>query len=137
MPPMMKKEKNRIAGEEFLAENGKREEVTTTKSGLQYEVLAEGDNTNRPHKKQSVTVHYVGMSLNGKVFDSSLKRGQPATFPLNRVIQGWTEGVQLMSVGAKYKFFIPHDLAYGSNGAGSDIGPNETLIFEVELLAIH
>ena len=137
MAPMMKKEKNRIAGEEFLAANGKRDGVKTTKTGLQYEVLTEGDGENFPHKKQSVTVHYTGTSIEGLVFDSSVERGQPTTFPLNKVIAGWSEGVQLMSAGAKFKFFITSELAYGSNGAGSDIGPNETILFEVELLSLN
>ena len=137
MAKMMKKEANRIAGEKFLAENGKKDGVKTTKTGLQYEVLVEGDGETFPHKKQSVTVHYTGMSLEGLVFDSSVERGQPATFGLNQVISGWTEGVQLMSVGSKFKFYIPHDLAYGSNGAGSDIGPNETIVFEVELISAN
>jgi len=137
MAKMKKAESNKLKGEKFLLENGKKEGIITTKSGLQYEVLKNGDGKNKPTKDQSVTVHYVGKTLNGKVFDSSIKRGQPATFPLNRVIAGWTEGVQLMSVGAKYRFYIPSNLAYGRNGAGSDIGPNETLIFDIELLKIQ
>ncbi len=115
----------------------KKDGVITTKSGLQYKVLVEGDEKKRPTRKQAVTVHYVGQSLNGKVFDSSLKNGVPATFPLNQVIAGLTEGVQLMSIGAKFRFYIPSNLAYGPRGSGRDIGPNEALIFEVELLAIH
>lgn len=123
-------------GRQFLAENGKREGVTTTASGLQYEVLVEGTGA-KPLATDQVTVHYTGTLLNGEVFDSSVERGQPATFPLNGVIPGWTEGLQYMSIGSKYKFYIPSDLAYGPRGAGGKIGPNETLIFEVELLGIE
>ena len=123
-------------GEAFLAENGQKEGVTTTESGLQYEVLEEGSGAS-PSAEDEVTVHYHGTLLDGTVFDSSVDRGEPATFPLNRVIPGWTEGLQLMKTGAKYKFFIPSSLAYGPRGAGGDIGPNETLIFEVELLSIN
>lgn len=120
-------------GADFLAENGKRPEVTTTESGLQYEVLVPAEGP-KPTATTSVTVHYVGKLLSGEMFDSSVDRGQPATFPLNRVIGGWTEGLQLMSKGAKYRFFIPYDLAYGSRGAGGAIPPFATLIFDVELL---
>ena len=120
--------------EDFLAENGKKEEVTTTESGLQYEVLEEGDGA-QPTRQDQVTVHYKGELLDGTVFDSSYDRGEPATFPLNRVIPGWTEGVQLMKVGAKYKFYIPPELGYGSRDQGK-IPPNSTLIFQVELLSI-
>ena len=123
-------------GTDFLAQNGQRPEVTTTESGLQYEVLTEG-NGPKPTAEDKVTVHYTGTLLNGEVFDSSVERGQPATFPLNGVIKGWTEGLQYMSVGSKYKFYIPSDLAYGPRGAGGKIGPNATLIFEVELLGIE
>lgn len=123
-------------GQNFLTENGKRPEVTTTASGLQYEVLTEGTGP-KPVATDNVTVHYTGTLLNGEVFDSSVERGQPATFPLNGVIKGWTEGVQLMSVGSKYKFYIPSELAYGPRGAGGKIGPNATLIFEVELISIE
>ena len=122
------------APEDFLAQNGKREEVTTTESGLQYEVLEEGDGA-QPTREDQVTVHYKGELLDGTVFDSSYDRGEPATFPLNRVIPGWTEGVQLMKVGAKYKFYIPPELGYGSRDQGK-IPPNSTLIFQVELLSI-
>ena len=119
----------------FLAENGKKEGVVTTASGLQYEVLKEGEGA-KPTATTEVSVHYHGTLTDGTVFDSSVDRGQPASFPLNRVIPGWTEGVQLMSVGSKYRFTVPSDLAYGENGAGQMIGPNEVLIFEVELLEI-
>ncbi len=120
----------------FLAENGKREGVTTTASGLQYEVLKKGEGA-KPVPTDKVNVHYHGTLLSGKVFDSSVDRGEPITFGVQEVIKGWTEGLQLMSVGSKYKFFIPADLAYGDNGAGADIGPGETLVFEVELLKIE
>jgi FKBP-type peptidyl-prolyl cis-trans isomerase len=128
-------EKAKTDGAKFLADNGKREGVTTTKSGLQYEVLkaAEGP---KPKVTDTVSVHYKGTLLNGKEFDSSYSRGQPASFPLQGVIPGWTEALQLMSVGSKYKLFLPSTIAYGENGSGPDIGPNETLIFEVELLKI-
>lgn len=120
----------------YLAENGKRPEVTTTESGLQYEVLVAGDGA-QPTATSSVTVHYVGKLLNGEMFDSSVDRGEPATFPLNRVIAGWTEGVQLMKLGSKYRFVIPSELAYGNRGAGAAIPPYSTLIFDVELLKIN
>ncbi|NOQ14496.1 MAG: FKBP-type peptidyl-prolyl cis-trans isomerase [Methyloprofundus sp.] len=127
---------NKQAGEEFLAENTKKEGVITTVSGLQYTVLtaAEGE---KPTASSNVTVHYKGTTLDGKEFDSSYSRNAPATFPLNRVIAGWTEGVQLMSIGEKYRFFIHSDLGYGAKGAGGAIGPNATLIFDVELLSIQ
>ncbi len=108
--------------------------MITTESGLQYEVIEEGDGA-KPTRRDQVTVHYKGELTDGTVFDSSYDRGQPATFPLNRVIPGWTEGLQLMRVGAKYKFYIPPDLGYGSRGTGS-IPPNSALIFQVELLRI-
>lgn len=111
--------------------------VTTTASGLQYEVLTEGKGGAKPSATDSVTVHYKGTLTDGKVFDSSYDRGQPATFPLNRVIPGWTEGVQLMTVGSKYKFTIPPNLGYGAAGAGGVIPPNATLVFEVELIKIN
>jgi len=126
-------EENKAAGEAFLAENTQKENIVTTASGLQYEILAEGEGPS-PSATTSVTVHYKGTTLDGKEFDSSYSRNAPATFPLNRVIAGWTEGLQLMNVGAKYRFFIPSELAYGQRGAGADIGPNAALIFEVELL---
>ncbi len=130
-------EKTAKAAEEakvFLAENAKVEGVTVTESGLQYSVMTKADGP-KPKAEDTVTVHYVGTLVDGTEFDSSVKRGQPATFPLNRVIPGWTEGVQLMSVGEKYKFVIPAELAYADQGAGS-IPPGATLIFEVELLEI-
>lgn len=124
-------------GQAFLKENGSKEGVKTTASGLQYIVEKEGDGAS-PKATDKVSVHYRGTLLNGTEFDSSYKRGQPISFPLNRVIPGWTEGVQLMKEGAKYKFFIPSTLAYGPSGTpGGPIGPNETLIFEVELLKIE
>lgn len=126
-------EENLKVGKDFLAQNAKKENIVTTKSGLQYEVLTKGDGAS-PTSKDTVTVHYKGTSLEGKEFDSSYARNAPATFPLNRVIAGWTEGVQLMKLGAKYRFFIPSNLAYGERGAGADIGANEALIFEVELI---
>ncbi len=126
---------NQAEGEAFLAENATREDVTVTESGLQYEVIEAGSGP-KPSATDKVTVHYSGKLLDGREFDSSYSRGEPATFPLNQVIAGWTEGVQLMSPGAKYKFYIPADLAYGERGAGQNIGPNSTLIFDVELLEI-
>lgn len=125
----------RKAGEEFLAENGKKENVKTTASGLQYIVEKEGTGA-QPTAEDEVTVHYTGRLLNGKVFDSSVNRGEPATFPLNHVIPGWTEGVQLMKEGAKYTFFIPSDLAYGPQGIPNAIPPHSTLIFDVELIKV-
>jgi FKBP-type peptidyl-prolyl cis-trans isomerase FklB len=124
------------AGQAFLEENGQRPEVTTTASGLQYEVIKKGEGDS-PKATDKVTVHYRGTLLNGDEFDSSYKRGKPASFPVNGVIQGWVEALQLMKVGSKWKLFIPSELAYGPRGAGQDIGPNETLIFEVELLEIN
>jgi FKBP-type peptidyl-prolyl cis-trans isomerase len=126
---------NLTAGKAFLEGNGKKSGVKTTASGLQYEVIKEGKGS-KPKATDTVTVHYEGKLLSGKVFDSSIARNQPATFPLNGVIKGWTEGLQLMGIGSKYRFFIPSELAYGPNGAGGSIGPNEVLVFEVELLAI-
>ncbi len=122
-------------GAKFLEENGKRPEVTTTKSGLQYEVLSEGTGRS-PKATDTVRCHYEGKLLNGDVFDSSYRRGEPADFGLNQVITGWTEGVQLMKEGAKYRFFIPYLLAYGEQGAGSQIPPYSTLVFDVELIKV-
>jgi FKBP-type peptidyl-prolyl cis-trans isomerase FkpA len=130
-------EENKAAGAAFLAENAKKANIVTTASGLQYEILTPGTGTTSPSATANVTVHYKGTTLDGKEFDSSYSRGAPATFPLNRVIPGWTEGVQLMTEGAKYRFYIPSELAYGEQGAGRDIGPNATLIFEVELIKIQ
>ena len=127
---------NKQTGEAFLAENAGKEGVITTTSGLQYIILTAGEG-DKPTASSNVTVHYQGSTLDGKEFDSSYSRNTPATFPLNRVIAGWTEGVQLMPIGAKYRFFIHPDLGYGAKGAGAAIGPNETLIFDVELLSIQ
>ncbi len=120
----------------FLDENAAKEGVKVTASGLQYKVLKEGEGI-RPTAEDEVTVHYTGKLLNGTVFDSSVSRGEPSTFPLNRVIPGWTEGVQLMNEGAKYEFFIPSDLAYGPQGIPNVIPPHSTLIFEVELIKVN
>ena len=123
-------------GAKFLAENKKKAEVKETPSGLQYVVEKEGTGA-QPTATDEVTVHYTGKLLDGTVFDSSVNRGEPATFPLNRVIPGWTEGVQLMKEGAKYTFFIPSDLAYGAQGVPNAIPPHSTLIFEVELIKVN
>ncbi len=122
-------------GNAFLEENLKREDVKSTESGLQYIVLKEGDGP-KPDAGDKVRVHYHGTLIDGTVFDSSVERGEPAVFGVNQVIPGWTEALQLMSVGSKWKIFVPADLAYGERGAGGDIGPNSVLIFEVELLEI-
>ena len=122
-------------GNAFLEENGKREGVSTTESGLQYEVLTEGEGE-KPVATDRVRVHYHGTLIDGTVFDSSVDRGEPAVFGVNQVIKGWTEALQLMSIGSKWKVFIPAELAYGERGAGGDIGPNAALVFEVELLEI-
>ncbi|MBL55560.1 MAG: peptidylprolyl isomerase [Flavobacteriales bacterium] len=119
-------------GEEFLSENAKRPEVTVTPSGLQYEILEDAEGQ-KPTAEQTVVAHYEGTLPNGVKFDSSYDRGEPTEFPLNRVIAGWTEGLQLMSVGAKYKFYIPYQLGYGAQGAGADIPPYAALVFIVEL----
>ena len=124
------------AGQAFLAANAKKDGVVTTASGLQYKVLAAGSGA-RPKATDTVNVHYRGTFIDGKTFDSSYDRGEPISFPLNRVIAGWTEGVQLMPVGAKYEFYIPYKLAYGERGAGGAIPGYATLIFQVELLAIE
>lgn len=125
---------NEKAGREFLAENGKRAEVKTTASGLQYEVLAEGEGP-KPTPADQVEVHYTGKLIDGTVFDSSVERGQAVTFGVTQVIPGWVEALQLMSPGAKYRLYIPSQLAYGPQGAGP-IGPNQTLLFDVELLKV-
>ncbi|MBA2623947.1 MAG: FKBP-type peptidyl-prolyl cis-trans isomerase [Chthoniobacterales bacterium] len=127
--------KNGAEGEKFLAENKSKEGVKTTESGLQYKVVKEG-NGPMPKSTDTVVTHYRGTLLNGKEFDSSLARNEPASFPVNRVIKGWTEALQMMKVGSKYQLFIPAALAYGERGAGQEIGPNSTLIFDVELLEI-
>jgi len=123
-------------GAEFLANNAEKPGVTVTDSGLQYEVLKSGKGRS-PQRTDRVTVHYRGTLVDGREFDSSYKRGKPATFQLNRVIPGWTEGLQLMKEGDKWRLFIPSNLGYGQRGAGGMIGPNETLIFEVELLKVQ
>ncbi|MFZ4707528.1 MAG: FKBP-type peptidyl-prolyl cis-trans isomerase [Bacteroidales bacterium] len=134
---MQKKDegKNSESGSAFLADNKNKPGVVTLPSGLQYSVITEGAGIKASAKNQ-VKVHYTGTLIDGTVFDSSVSRGEPATFGVTQVISGWVEGLQLMSKGAKYKFFIPSNLAYGSQGAGKVIGPNATLIFEVELLEI-
>ncbi len=123
-------------GKMFLAENAKRPEVKVTESGLQYEVINSGDGRT-PKATDKVTTHYTGTLINGTVFDSSVQRGTPATFPVNGVIQGWQEALQLMKEGDKWKLYIPFDLAYGARGAGSSIPPYATLIFEIELINIE
>jgi len=134
---MQQGKENAKKGEEFLAKNKDKEGVQVTESGLQYKVLEEGSGAS-PDSTDQVRVDYKGTLIDGTVFDSSYERGQPATFPLNQVIDGWTEGVQLMKEGAKYKFFVPGNLAYGQNPPQrSQIGPNQTLIFEVKLLEIN
>jgi FKBP-type peptidyl-prolyl cis-trans isomerase FklB len=128
-------EKNKVDGERFLAENGKKEGVKTLPSGLQYKVITPGTGKS-PKLTDTVTTNYRGTLIDGKEFDSSYKRGEPATFPVSGVIAGWTEALQLMKEGAKWQIFLPPDLAYGERGAGRDIGPNATLIFEVELISV-
>tara|TARA_B100001758_G_C18385932_1_gene600100 strand:- start:252 stop:923 length:672 start_codon:yes stop_codon:yes gene_type:complete len=132
-------EKQAQANEEekvYLSENANKEGVTTTESGLQYEIMSSGSGK-KPNAEDKVTVHYHGMLTDGTVFDSSVDRGEPATFPVNGVIPGWVEALQLMSIGDKWKLTIPSKLAYGERGAGGIIGPGETLIFEVELISIN
>lgn len=126
----------RVAGEQFLADNAKKEGVTVLASGLQYKILTQG-NGRKPKATDSVKCHYEGRLIDGTVFDSSYRRGTPAVFGLNQVIAGWTEGVQLMAEGSKYRFFIPYNLAYGANGAGDSIPPYSALIFDVELISIE
>ena len=123
-------------GKAFLAENGKRKGVITLESGLQYEIITSAEGP-KPTLNDQVTTHYHGTLLDGTVFDSSVDRGQPATFPVSGVIKGWTEALQLMSVGAKWRLYVPYDLAYGERGASAQIGPYTTLIFDVELLKIN
>lgn len=127
---------NEEAGAAFLGENGKRPEVKTTASGLQYEVIEEGTGA-MPKAGDQVTVHYTGKLIDGTVFDSSVERGEPATFGVTQVIPGWVEALQMMKEGAKWRLFIPSNLAYGPNGAGNVIGPNATLIFDVELIKVN
>ena len=127
---------NREAGEAFLAENAKRPEVKTTATGLQYEIVKEGDGP-MPTAQDSVTVHYTGKLIDGTVFDSSVERGAPATFGVSQVIPGWVEALQMMKAGSKWRLFIPSQLAYGPNGAGPVIGPDSTLIFDVELIKVE
>jgi FKBP-type peptidyl-prolyl cis-trans isomerase FklB len=129
-------EKNKQQGEAFLAENRKKDSVITLPSGLQYKVIKKGAGKT-PKATDTVTVHYLGSLINGTEFDSSYRRGQPASFKVNGVIRGWTEALQLMQEGAKWQLFIPSDLAYGERAAGRDIGPYSTLIFEVELISIE
>lgn len=124
------------AGKAYLENNASQEGVTTTESGLQYKVLSQGDGE-KPTAENTVTVHYEGRLTDGTVFDSSTQRGEPATFPVGGVIAGWTEALQLMPVGSKWQLTIPSELAYGQRGAGGAIGPNETLVFDVELLSIE
>jgi peptidyl-prolyl cis-trans isomerase len=125
----------KVDGEKYLAENAQKEGVVTLPSGLQYKVLREG-NGKKPKATDQVKCHYEGMLVDGTMFDSSVQRGEPATFPLNGVIAGWTEGLQLMQEGAKYRFFIPYQLGYGERGAGSSIPPFATLVFDVELIEV-
>ena len=129
-------EANRKRGEEYLKSNAEKEGVQVTDSGLQYSVLTQGDGAS-PSASDNVKVHYRGTLIDGTEFDSSYSRGEPTSFRLDQVIPGWTEGLQLMNVGSKYRFVIPADLAYGERGAGGAIGPYETLIFEVELLEVN
>lgn len=134
----MKNEKaaaNLKAGEDFLAANTTNEGVVALPSGLQYQVLKEGTGA-KPGARDKVTCHYHGTLIDGTVFDSSVQRGQPATFPLDRVISGWTEGLQLMPTGSKWRFFIPPNLGYGDRQVSAQIGPNSTLIFDVELISV-
>ncbi|MDQ6623557.1 MAG: FKBP-type peptidyl-prolyl cis-trans isomerase, partial [Verrucomicrobiota bacterium] len=126
---------NQAKGEKFLAENKSKEGVKTTPSGLQYKVLKEGSGAS-PKENDTVVTNYRGTLIDGTEFDSSYKRNEPATFPVNRVIKGWTEALQMMKPGSKYQLFIPATLAYGERGAGGNIGPNETLIFDVELVEV-
>lgn len=123
------------AGEKFLEENAKKDGVVVTESGLQYEIITEGTG-DKPTAESTISAHYHGTLIDGTVFDSSVERGQPAQFPVNRVIAGWTEALQLMPVGSKWRLYIPHNLAYGAQGSGGAIAPYSTLVFDVELLEI-
>lgn len=131
-----KGEKAKVAGEKFLAENKKKPGIVTLDSGIQYKVITEGKGK-KPTLKDTVVANYRGTLIDGTEFDSSYKRGQPATFPLNGVIKGWQDVLPLMTEGSKWQVFIPSDLAYGSRGAGANIGPNETLIFDIELVKVQ
>lgn len=131
-----KSNENLKVGEAFLAENGKKDTVVTLPSGLQYEIITQGVGE-KPLANNTVTCHYHGTTIKGEVFDSSVKRGQPASFPLNAVIKGWTEALQLMPTGSKWKLYIPPHLAYGNRNISREIGPNSTLIFEVELISFR
>ena len=134
---MQQKENDNLkAGEEFLAENAKREGVVSLPSGLQYEIITKGVGE-KPLAHNTVTCHYHGTTIKGEVFDSSVRRGQPASFPLNAVISGWTEALQLMPTGSKWKLYLPPHLAYGNRNISREIGPNSTLIFEVELISFR
>jgi len=126
---------NEAAGQAFLAENAKKDGIITLASGMQYQIITEGTGP-KPSATDKVTTHYHGTLIDGRIFDSSVQRGEPATFPVNGVIPGWVEALQLMPTGSKWRLFIPPNLAYGPAGAGQDIGPNATLVFEVELLSI-
>ena len=126
---------NRNAGEKFLAENAKKESITTLPSGLQYEVIKEG-NGKKPSATDRVQCHYEGTLIDGTIFDSSIKRGEPAVFGVNQVIKGWVEALQLMQEGAKWRLYIPYDMAYGEHGAGEMIPPYSALIFDVELIKV-
>lgn len=130
-----KAQKAAEAGEAFLAENAKKESVVVTESGLQYEILTEGSGE-KPGAESVVSTHYHGTLVDGTVFDSSVERGQPAQFPVNRVIAGWTEALQMMPTGSKWRLYIPHELAYGAQGSGGKIAPYSALVFDVELLEI-
>ncbi len=129
-------EENEAKGKKFLEENAKKDGVVTLPSGLQYKILKEGTGA-KPGLEDKVTTHYHGTTVDGEVFDSSVDRGQPATFPVGGVIKGWTEALQMMPTGSKWQLFIPSELAYGTRGAGPKIGPNSTLIFDVELISIE
>ena len=136
MKELIMSDEHLIAGEKFLEENKDKDGVTTLESGLQYKVLEEGAGK-QPSATDSVTVHYRGSLIDGREFDSSYSRGQPATFPVNGVIAGWVEALQLMKEGDKWQLFIPSDLAYGQRGSGPDIGPDEVLVFDIELLKVN